>query len=102
MARARLELQQKLEDLLGSRNVYFQPPETFKISYPCIIYSLSQENVWHANDRKYHRMKRYMVTYVDRNPDSELPDILSELRYCSLNRFYTADNLNHWTFDLYY
>jgi len=34
----RLELQEVLESLLGSRNVYFQPPLNLKMNYPCIIY----------------------------------------------------------------
>jgi len=30
----RLELQNLLENILGSRNVYFQPPENLKLNYP--------------------------------------------------------------------
>ena len=30
---SRLELQSKFEELLGSRNVYYQPPESIKMSY---------------------------------------------------------------------
>ena len=33
-----LRLQETLETILGSENVYFQPPESYKIEYPCIIY----------------------------------------------------------------
>ena len=36
---SRLELQSKLEELLGSRNVYYQPPESLKMKYPAIRYS---------------------------------------------------------------
>ena len=35
----RLQLHEELCSVLGSRNVYFQPPETIKLTYPCIIYS---------------------------------------------------------------
>ena len=41
---SRIKLQAKLEELLGSRNVYYQPPETLKIEYPAIIYSKSRIN----------------------------------------------------------
>lgn len=37
----RLELQNKLEELLGSRHVYFQPPESVKMEYPAIKYSMT-------------------------------------------------------------
>ena len=37
----RIELQSKLEELLGSRQVYYQPPETVKMEYPAIVYSKS-------------------------------------------------------------
>ena len=36
---SRPELQTKLEELLGNRNVYYQPPESVKIEYPAIVYS---------------------------------------------------------------
>ena len=35
----RLDLQALLEDLLGSRNVYYQPPESVKMNYPAIVYA---------------------------------------------------------------
>lgn len=35
----RLELQSKLVELLGSKHVYYQPPESVKIEYPAIVYS---------------------------------------------------------------
>ena len=38
METRRLELDADLRALLGSTNVYFQPPETKKLKYPCFIY----------------------------------------------------------------
>ena len=38
--RNRLDLQKIFEDILGSKNVYFQPPESLKMKYPAIRYSL--------------------------------------------------------------
>ena len=31
------KLGKALIELLGSNNVYFQPPESIKIDYPCIV-----------------------------------------------------------------
>jgi hypothetical protein len=98
----RLQLQALLEELIGSRNVYFQPPETVKLVYPCIIYSRSSEKTQFANDKPYTRHVRYKVTVVDPNPDSSIPERISALPMCSFDRHYTADNLNHDVYNLYY
>jgi hypothetical protein len=50
----------------------------------------------------FSRIKKYQITVVDRNPDSILPDTVEELDYCQFNRFFTADNLNHWVFTLFF
>lgn len=98
----RIELQAALEEMMGNDHVYFQPPETFKMKYPAIIYHLSGVNHRNADDETYALKRRYDVTIIDRDPDSELPDKLLAWKYCRLNRFYTADGLNHWAFGLYY
>ena len=48
--RTRLTLQIKLEDLLGSKHVYYQPPENLKMEYPAIRYSKSDEEDIYANN----------------------------------------------------
>src|SRR5436189_4189710 len=96
----RLELQALLEDLLGSRNVYFQPPPSKDIQYPCIVYKRMDVNVDHADNLPYKHMKRYEVTVIDSNPDSDIPDKLSALSTCAYDRFFVADKLNHDVFSL--
>lgn len=98
----RLNLQTALEELLGSKNVYFQPPESVKLKYPCIIYYLDSYNPRFADNTPYSINKRYAVTIIDRNPDSELPDKLAKCPLTYFNRFYTVKNLNHWVFNVYY
>ena len=97
----RLELQTRLEDILGSRNCYFQPPASVQMKYPAIVYSLSDIDIRHANDNMYKSLKAYQVTLIDKNPDTQFLIPILGLPYCSFNRFYTADNLNHWVFTLY-
>lgn len=99
---SRLNLQKLLEDILGSRNVYFQPPETIKLVYPCIIYERSRGRSFQADDDLYNYRKSYTITVIDKNPDSALSDELEKLRYCTMDRYYEADNLNHWVFTIYY
>ena len=98
---SRLELQTRLEDVLGSRNCYFQPPASIQMKYPAIVYSLSSIDKLLANDDMYKSLTAYQVTLIDKNPDTEFLKPILKLRYCSFDRFYTADNLNHWVFTLY-
>ena len=101
MAR-RLELQAILTDILETNNVYFQPPPTVEMKYPCIVYHRDYELVFHADDKPYHHRKRYMVTVIDRDPDSGIPDKIAALPLCVYDRFYTADNLNHDVYKLFF
>ena len=96
------ELQNLLKDILGSENVYFQPPETVHIEYPCFIYVLNNINTTRADNNLYLFRNCYSVTVIDKDPDSDLPRRLLKLPLCSFDRFYTADNLNHWVFSLYF
>ena len=98
----RLELQSKFEELLGSRNVYYNPPATLKMEYDAIRYSLSGLHTAHANNAKYSKMKRYDGVVISRDQDPEVVDKLLELQYCSLGTPYKADNLNHYPFTIYY
>ena len=98
----RLELQAILVGLLGSSHVYFQPPPTISLNYPCIIYSRRDEDVIHADNLPYRRRKQYDVTVIDRNPDSLIPDKIADLPLCTFDRHFTADDLNHDVYKLFF
>lgn len=99
----RLDLQTELESLLGSRNVYFQPPASVSMKYPAIRYSLSDIDIRKANNRCYRSINRYEVIIIDPNPESEIPNrVLNHFQLCSFDRTYVADNLNHFVLTLYY
>jgi hypothetical protein len=102
MARPRVELQTILETILGSSNVYFQPPTNIHLEYPCIIYRRDAQRVSHADNKPYKWDKRYEVTVIAKDPDSPIPDLISGLRSCSFDRFFTADQLNHDVFTLFF
>ena len=102
MAKDRLSLHNKLIAILGSSNVYFQPPSSITLKYQCIVYKLDDVEGVHANDRRYLNMKRYLVTVVDRNPDTLIPDKLLESQYCEFEDTFIVDNLNHYVCSLYY
>lgn len=98
----RLDLHKKLVELLGSDNCYYQPPESKKLNYPCIIYSKSKIDFKNANNIKYLKNKEYSVIVVDKKPDNPVIEKLLELPYCSYDRHYEADGLNHDSLVLYY
>ena len=99
---SRFELQALLVIISGTENVYFQPPPTVQMKYPCVVYHRDYELVNHADDLPYKRRKRYSVTVIDRDPDSAIPDKIAELPLCVFDRFYTADNLNHDVYKLFF
>jgi hypothetical protein len=100
--RPREDLQTILEDILGSRQVYFQPPETVKMSYPAIVYELNAIGTVHADNSAYQHTRTYDITLIDYDPDSDFVMPILKLPMCKFNRSYTADNLNHFSFTLYY
>ena len=98
---SRLNLQTKFEEILGSRNVYYQPPQSVKMQYPAIVYRRKDVDTRFANNVVYMQSSSYEVVLIDKNPDSEFVDKLLRLPYCSYDRHYTADNLNHDVFTIY-
>ena len=99
---SRLELQTKLEELLGSRSVYYEPPTNVRMEYDAIRYSLEEIDTRYANDGRYKNMKRYNVIVISRDPDPEVVEKILEVPYSSLGRPYVSDNLYHYPITLYY
>lgn len=81
---------------------YFQPPTNLKMAYDCIRYERARIDPAFADNLPYRLSDRYLLTVIYRNPDSELPKMIAALPMCSHERHYTADNLNHDIFNLYY
>lgn len=103
MGKTRLELQTELETLLGSRNVYYQPPSSVQMKYPCIRYTWAKIKPDYANNFIYNYTKAYELTYIDTNKNSDMPEkILLHFPYISMGRIYASDGLWHFTFTLFY
>lgn len=97
-----LELQGILKSILGSDNVYFQPPESKKFQYPCIVYERDDIEGTKADNMNYIRRVHYTITLIGLSPKSEFIDRLLNLPMCRYDRFFTSDGLNHDVFSLYY
>lgn len=118
MDTTRLDFDSKLREILGSDNVYFSPPESIKLLYPCIIYELEPYDTDRADNRHYFLHTKYTVTYIDRDPDSGefkekekyeheeganmVQKILYSFPFSSVNRRFVQDNLNHNVLTIYF
>lgn len=102
MVNRRLQLHEILCEILGTRHVYFQPPESVQMIYPAIVYGLDDIENTYADDGVYLSTRRYTVTVIDEDPDSPIVDKIALLPMCRWNRHYEKDNLNHDVFKLFY
>lgn len=103
MIRTRLELQNILEEILGSREVYFQAPESIRMSYPSIVYSLNEIPQKYADNKPYKRDYNYTITLMHEDPDNDIVDkLLDRFDYIKLNRTFAVQGLNNYVFSLYY
>lgn len=98
----RVKLQQILEEILGSKNVYYQPPENVSMNYPAIRYSKEGIDSKFANNSKYINTKRYQITLIDRRPDNSAIDKILNLPLSSYDRHFISDNLHHDVITIYY
>lgn len=98
----RMILHEILCGILGSRNVYFQPPESLQMKYPAIVYSRDGRKNLFADNVPYQGMYLYKVTVIDKDPESEFVEKMTKLPLCRFIQHFTADNLNHDVFLLYF
>ena len=86
----------------GDRHVYFQPPESVKMKYPAIRYSLSDISNTRADDSVFIQRLAYELVLIDEKPNSKYLGPISSLPYCRFDRSYVSDNFNHFVFTIYY
>lgn len=98
----RLLFHDVLTDLLGSDNVYYQPPPDRQMQYPCIVYERDNQSVLRSDNLVYNLRQRYQVTYIDQNPDGDPIDALASLPFSAFNRHFVTSGLNHDVFSIYY
>ena len=107
MKTRRLELDKRLREILqeetGQVNLYFQPPEGFKLTYPCIIYQKDTGDHMFADNSVYQFTQAYQLTFISKNPDNTVVErILKEFKWAKYGRSYQAENINHDVIILYY
>jgi hypothetical protein len=94
----------KLHDLLVAITpvVYYKAPTNTTMTYPCIVYKRDRVDTRFADNIPFFRKKRYQLTVIDTDPDSDIPDKVGELPMCTHDRTFTADSLNHDVFNIYF
>jgi hypothetical protein len=98
----RTEFQLILEGVLGSSNVYFQPPDDSRMEYPCLVYELDSTKILNADNGAYHLIPRYQVTHIHKDPDSSVFGKLAVLPLSSFSRHFATSGLNHDVFVIYH
>jgi hypothetical protein len=99
----RLELQAAFEEILGSRNVYFNPPASVQMKYDAIRYQLDGKDIRRANNKAYKHTNRYGGVFITRDPDTKVPDkLLYQFEMINIEKPYVVENLYHYPFTLYY
>ena len=98
-----LSLQDELKTILGSNNVYFQPPSTVKMKYPCFVFTRAGASQYTADNKNYMYTKKYNVTYISNESDPDMVDtMLRHFSMCQYDRPFVSDNLHHDVFTLYW
>lgn len=98
----RLDLHRILKNLPEVKQVYFQPPSSEKIEYPCIVYEHDRTYKVHANNMPYFSEPRYQLTAICKDPDSPIFDAIERLPKCAIERTFKRDQLNHKVYNIYF
>lgn len=102
MAKTRKELQSALEGITGVNKVYFQPPESIRLEYPCIVYSIKNHGFNHANDDKYIGVDKYEAVLIQKTYNESLIKSILRMKFCSHDAEYLNDNLYHDAFTIFW
>lgn len=100
-----MESYQSLKELLetvGVARVYFQPPESVRLVYPCIIFKLASIDKRYADNIMYNGLTRYEVQLITQHPDNPFVERIVKLPYCRFDRPFVSDNLYHYNYEIYH
>lgn len=98
----RLLLSDFLHEISGVKYLYYSPPTGTEMNYPCIKYDLRDAWARYADNIPYLTNLQWAITVIDEDPDSEIANIFFELAQCKFDRKYSANDLNHFVFTLYF
>lgn len=97
----RHKLSRMLHEVLGTDNVYYDPPESVEMDYPAIVYVRAKIDTREADNLHYLTHDRYTITYIRKSADDDMVDRILELPYCYHDRPLVVDNLHQDVFTIY-
>ena len=102
MPKPRTWVHNLLVELTGYEDrVYFNPPETVKMKYPCIVYDVADLGSRHADNIPYYRYDTYTVTHIyPSEKDRDISLKIAETPHFAFDRRFHSDNLHHDVFTL--
>lgn len=89
------------DPILNAPAVYFQPPPTVQMVYPAIRYKKDGGRIRHADNGSYHLHQKYLLTIIDPDPDSLIPNEVMKLSGVAYVNDYTANGLHHTVLSVY-
>jgi hypothetical protein len=89
---------------LDEDHVHFQPPTGMQMDFTggVITYSRSRAAEQFADNLPYRSAQGYTVTVIHKDPDNDIRVKVAALPYCSYDRGYANDGLNHDVFTLFF
>lgn len=100
----REQLRDKLKAIMAEVDgqVYYQPPSSLQMEYPCLVYELEDVNIKFADNGPYSLWDRYQVTLIRQHPDSPVIRKLLGMPHSSFSRHFATSGLNHDVFVIYH
>lgn len=89
-----------MEECGEEPHVYFQPPESIKLVYPCIIYHISNIDTLYSSNLPYAHFISFETKYISKDSTSKVPNRLLKLPRSRFNTYYTAEKLHHYSYTI--
>lgn len=87
-------------DGIDGVNLYFRPPSSLMITYPCVIYDLKVVDVRHSDNQVYSDGERYEVSYITSTQDDRNWTRLRDIPGSRWIRNFNKENLYHHIFEI--
>ena len=82
--------------------IHFQPSESVKLKYPCILYEFDGYRDFHGDDGRHIVRESFTVTHIYKDPTQNLRETIRSLfSYVRFDRVFIADNLYHDVYSVY-
>lgn len=82
-------------------NVYYQPPSSKTLQYPCIVFSRENVDQTYANDKIYFLRQNWQIKCISTDSEWDVPKrLLESMQFIEFDRTYPADNLYHTILNL--